>query len=118
MSTLINSHATLLYLDQLVTSAPNNLTLIETTTSSVAISWQQPDVIVSDVIYYSICIRETNENQDKDCQTMIVESTLRSAVIYGLKPDTSYSIKIRAQNLKRPGRYCEEVTVKTKGIVE
>ena len=104
------------YADQAITSAPQNVTLSNTTTSSVTVSWQTPRVIVSDVIYYGLCVRgEANRILGRDCQTTIVEPTQLSAVIYGLDACTSYGIRVRAHNLKRPGNYSEESIIKTLG---
>ncbi|CAB3995329.1 receptor-type tyrosine- phosphatase F isoform X1 [Paramuricea clavata] len=100
--------------DQAITSAPQNVTLSNTTTSSVTISWRTPRVIVGDVIYYSLCVREEpNRSLGSDCQTTIFEPTQLSAVIHGLDAYTSYGIRVRAHNFKRPGNYSEESIIKT-----
>jgi hypothetical protein len=71
---------------------------------------------VGDVIYYSLCVREEpNRSLGRDCHTTIVEPTQLSAVILGLDAYTSYGIRVRAHNLKRPGNYSEESIIKTLG---
>ena len=102
--------------DQAITSAPRDVKYSMVSISSVTVSWKTPDVIVGDVIYYSLCVREKqNRSLERDCRTTIVEPTQLSAVIIGLRDNTSYGIRVRAENLKRPGNYSKELIVRTPG---
>ena len=105
-----------MYADQAITSAPRDIKYSMVTISSVNVSWNIPDVIGGDVIYYSLCVREKqNGSLERDCQTTIVEPTQLSVVINGLRDNTSYGIRVRAENLKRPGNYSKELIIRTPG---
>ena len=105
-----------MYADQAITSAPKDIKYSMVTTSSVTVSWKNPDVIGGDVIYYSLCVREKqNGSLGRDCQTTIVEPTQLSAVINGLRDNTLYGIRVRAENLKRSGNYSKELIIRTAG---
>ena len=68
------------------------------------------------LIYYSLCVREKqNGSLERDCQTTIVEPTQLSAVINGLRDNTLYGIRVRAENLKRSGNYSKELIIRTAG---
>ena len=100
--------------DQPVTSPPKKVISSGVTSSSVRISWQSPDVIVDNVIFYSVCVREKkNGSLGQDCQITLVEPTQLSAVIYGLNSNTLYGIRVRAQNFERSGHYSEEIVIST-----
>ena len=102
--------------DQTITSAPRDIKYSMVTISSVTVSWKTPDVIVGDVIYYSLCVRKKqNGSLGRDCQTTIVEPTQLSAVINGLQDNTSYGIRVRAENLRRPGNYSKELIIQIPG---
>ena len=67
--------------DQTITSAPRDIKYSMVTISSVTVSWKTPDVIVGDVIYYSLCVRKKqNGSLGRDCQTTIVEPTQLSVL--------------------------------------
>ena len=105
-----------MYVDQAITSAPRDIKYSMVTISSVTVSWKTPDVIGGDVIYYSLCVREKqNGSLERDCQTTIAEPTQLSAVINSLRDNTSYGIRIRAENFKRPGNYSKELIIRTPG---
>ena len=78
---------------------------------------------MGDVIFYSVCVQDTHlitvrgeqEELERVCKTTIVEPTQRSAVIYDLRPDSLYDVRVRAENFKRPGNYSKELSVKTLG---
>ena len=102
----------------MLTGAPENVTFSNVTLSSVTVRWKTPDVTVGDVIYYRLCVREKqNSSLGRDCRSMIVEPTQLSAVISDLKDNTSYGIRVRAENFKRPGNYCEELIIRTLGRI-
>ena len=105
-----------MYADQAITSAPRGIKYSMVTTSSVTVSWKNPDVIGGDLIYYSLCVREKqNGSLSRDCQTTIVEPTQLSAVINSLRDNTLYGIRVRAENLKRSGNYSKELIIRTAG---
>ncbi|XP_028393704.1 uncharacterized protein LOC114518022 [Dendronephthya gigantea] len=97
--------------DDPVTSEPKEVTPSNITTTSVKINWKTPDFIVGNVSYYSVCVRELGI-LGMACKITLVEPKTQSVVIYDLMANTSYGIRVRADNC-RPGNYSRELAIIT-----
>ncbi|XP_046859063.1 uncharacterized protein LOC124452552 [Xenia sp. Carnegie-2017] len=99
-----------------VSSTPRNVTISNITMTSVMISWQKPNDIHGPLIYYNICIRKKTLKEEERCHVTLVEPTKYSAVVYGLKAYTLYSVCIRAQTVESPGTYSSKLSFRTKDL--
>lgn len=97
-----------------MSSKPKDVAPSNVTTTSVKISWKTPDIIAGNVTYYSICVRKIGILV-MDCKVTLVEPTTLSVVIRNLVANTSYGIRVRADNCRRPGNYSKELVIKTLG---
>ena len=93
------------------TTSPRDVEMTAVTTSSMTISWKEPQTIASNITYYSICYRKS---LIQACRTKIVESQTRSAILENLDSSTNYKIRVRAHTSIGPGPYSMDISQNTK----
>ena len=94
--------------------APRDVRVTNETSSSLNVSWEQPQNKDNAVAHYSICYRS---NTSQACRTKIVDGDTTSTILDNLEPSTECFIRVRAVSCKGPGNYSEEISHKTQGRI-
>lgn len=89
-----------------VPSAPLNMKAYATSSTSIYVSWEEPEVTNGMIQRYKVYYMEGNMEHNKD--TPNTEITLTELSVY-----TNYSIWIVANNQNGPGTATNEITVQT-----
>lgn len=99
--------------EDLPSGFPQNLHAESATSSSVLLTWQPP--ILSErngnITKYTLLYRDINVAHHPTEVSVIPADTIMT--LSGLKPDTTYDVKIRAYTSKGPGPYSPSVQFRT-----
>ncbi|XP_028912112.1 receptor-type tyrosine-protein phosphatase delta isoform X25 [Ornithorhynchus anatinus] len=92
---------------------PQNLQSEGTTSTSVQLSWQPPVLAERNGIItkYTLLFRDINLPHHPVEQSIVPADT--TVTLTGLKPDTTYDVKVRAHTSKGPGPYSPSVQIRT-----
>ena len=78
-----------------VPESPFNVTVLETTSSSIFLTWLEPFGNNAPIIRYIVMF---NDSSNGEVGTYIVEDNMKEANITELKPFTKYAVRIFAAN--------------------
>ncbi|GAA6098359.1 protein tyrosine phosphatase receptor type Fa isoform X1, partial [Tachysurus ichikawai] len=96
--------------DDIPSGYPQNLSVVGLSSTSTTLSWAPPPLVQRNgkIVRYDIVYRDINSVKN---QTNITTETRIS--IGGLKPDTTYDIRVRAYTKKGPGPFSPSIQSRT-----
>ncbi|XP_060723840.1 protein tyrosine phosphatase receptor type Fa isoform X7 [Tachysurus vachellii] len=96
--------------DDIPSGYPQNLSVVGLSSTSTTLSWAPPPLVQRNgkIVRYDIVYRDINSVRN---QTNITTETRIS--IGGLKPDTTYDIRVRAYTKKGPGPFSPSIQSRT-----
>ncbi|CAN7984994.1 unnamed protein product, partial [Ixodes hexagonus] len=96
--------------------APFNVRTSGITSRSMSVSWDQPYTGNSPISAYKVQLKTSGGESFKwkdDIQENVVQGTLTTLALRGLRPVTTYIVRIRAENSLGPGEFSQEIQVTT-----
>ncbi|KAG0432665.1 hypothetical protein HPB47_020606, partial [Ixodes persulcatus] len=93
--------------------APFNVRTSGITSRSMTVSWDQPYTGNSPISAYKVQVKTSNVKWKDDIQENVVQGTLTTLALRGLRPVTTYIVRIRAENSLGPGEFSQEIQVTT-----
>ncbi|CAN8004190.1 unnamed protein product, partial [Ixodes pacificus] len=93
--------------------APFNVRTSGITSRSMSVSWDQPYTGNSPISAYKVQVKTSNVKWKEDIQENVVQGTLTTLALRGLRPVTTYIVRIRAENSLGPGEFSQEIQVTT-----
>ncbi|XP_030647918.1 protein tyrosine phosphatase receptor type Fa isoform X1 [Chanos chanos] len=96
--------------DDVPSSYPQNLSVVGLTTTTTKLAWEPPPLAERNgkIVRYEVVYRDINSQQNQTNSTTDTEMTIQ-----GLKPDTTYDIRIRAFSSKGGGPLSPSIQSRT-----